>query len=253
MDNPQPSTPSGVNSHSTPHTGTWQHPRLDEIVRRQDATSFQKQNIKKIMYNIGGIVAIYYLGRKLNSTLPLIIQNNLSINQYAKYLLYFLQSIFFYNIVTACLPLFRQTDNLADIPLTPAQRKLLGLSPLATPPKFNPEFSTPPRYARTSTPLSRSPIHRERNTGISTVERDNVISGGTSGSQFSPLGRLSSSLNSNRRSSTGFSSFGPGFNISQEIPGSPTPSHLKGSVPLNNKWLYDRGRKNSGPPTRLYT
>lgn len=205
------------------------------------------------MYNIGGIVAIYYLGRKLNSTLTSIIQNSLPINQYAGFLLYFLQSVFFYNIVIASLPLFRQADNLADIPLTPAQRKLLGLSPLATPPKFNTQFSTPPRYARTSTPLSRSPINRERNTGISTVEREATLPGNSSGSQFSPLGRFSSSLNSNRRSSTGLNSLGPGFNISQDVPGSPTPSHLKGSIALNNKWLYDRGRKNSGPATRLYT
>src|SRR4051794_27000152 len=33
------------------------------------------------------------------------------------------------NIVRALLPLFRPKDDLSDIPLTPAQRKLLGLAP----------------------------------------------------------------------------------------------------------------------------
>lgn len=62
---PPPSTPTGQVITTTPHTGTWQHPRLDEIVRRQNNTIFDRQNVRRILYNFGGIVILYKWTRKV--------------------------------------------------------------------------------------------------------------------------------------------------------------------------------------------
>jgi nucleoporin POM34 len=61
----RPSTPVAQSSPSTPQTGTWRHPKLDEIVRRQNATTFSDRNVKKILYNVGGIIAAFFLARSL--------------------------------------------------------------------------------------------------------------------------------------------------------------------------------------------
>lgn len=53
------------------------------------------------------------------------------------------------NILVACLPLIRRKDDLSDIPLTPAQRKLLNLPPSSKPATPDTVYSTPPRYSRT--------------------------------------------------------------------------------------------------------
>jgi hypothetical protein len=56
---PAPATPS------TPQTGTWRHPRLDEIVRRRDASTFSERNVKKIMWNVSGLGGMWFVGRLL--------------------------------------------------------------------------------------------------------------------------------------------------------------------------------------------
>jgi nucleoporin POM34 len=52
-----------------------------------------------------------------------------NLQPYPKYLYNLLRLLFVINIFIAILPLLRPKDTLADIPLTPAQRSLLGLSP----------------------------------------------------------------------------------------------------------------------------
>jgi nucleoporin POM34 len=61
----RPSTPVAQSSPSTPRTGTWRHPKLDEIVQRQNATNFSERNLKKIVYNVGGIIIVFFLARSL--------------------------------------------------------------------------------------------------------------------------------------------------------------------------------------------
>lgn len=60
------------------------------------------------------------------------------------------------NIALALLPLVRPRDDLSDIPLTPAQRRLLGLPPSSRPATPDSAYSTPPRYSRTPS-LAGSP------------------------------------------------------------------------------------------------
>ncbi|KAI1005146.1 hypothetical protein K3495_g3067 [Podosphaera aphanis] len=212
----------------TPQAGTWKHPKLDEIVRRQEASTFSKQNIKNILYNILGIMVTHYSARELPGTFLY--------DRYAGYIVSLIQLALMYNIVVAFLPLFRQTDKFTDISLTPAQRKLLGIYPVAVAPTPESEYSTPPRYQRTSTPLSGSPI----NWGKARLSENETRSPRSipAGSQFSPLGRFDGNqcLNSTPRV--------------VEAPGTPSPKP-KGSTLLNSKWLYDKGRRNSGS-SRLY-
>jgi hypothetical protein len=63
----RPSTPlqlsTPVNRSSalaTPQTGTWIHPRFDEIARRQNARTFTDRNLRTILINGGGLFTIWF-------------------------------------------------------------------------------------------------------------------------------------------------------------------------------------------------
>ncbi|RKF65618.1 Nucleoporin POM34 [Golovinomyces cichoracearum] len=246
---PKPSTPVSQTPPSTPHTGTWRHPRLDEIVRRQNSSSFDKQNVRRILYNVGGIVAIFYAARKLVEVPPLSWLDSTALKQFTRYSYYLIQFTLLYNIFTASLPLFRQADDLKDIPLTPAQRKLLGLQPVSVAAVSVSEYNTPPKYARTSSPLSRSPSNNDKNTILSSPWNESPITSGLPGSPLSLLGRFG--RGSNHRSSFGSSNLSSVSMGSHDMPGTPTPSAPKVGVGVNSKWLYDRGR--SSGTSRIYT
>lgn len=174
------------------------------------------------------------------------------------------------NIGIACLPLVRPQDDLSDIALTPGQRRLLGLPPSSVPPTPDSAYSTPPRYPRspsmagsmsklspaTSSPLSPSgsigptttrPQGSPYSPAASPLLQKAVGYGGrrsfSQGSQSPFDVSLGASLNSNLNAST--SSFNS--SIFSEPPASPSPPGGKRvSVGLNNKWLYERSRRNSG-------
>ncbi|KAI6249117.1 Nucleoporin [Erysiphe necator] len=233
---PLPSTPVNRIISSSPPAGTWQHPRLDEIVSRQNACSFDKRNIKSIIYNTGVVFAIIFAARQVTKVFPFLLHDSTSLKQYIRFLYYFIQAILVYNIIIAFLPLFRQTDDLADIPLTPAQRKLLGLSPLSAAHTPGSKFNTPPRYARTSTPLSGSPI------GLLSPGKENASFGNFTGSPLSVLEKFGGI---NTRSSFGPKSLSPNFKGIYETPGTPTPCLSKEGVTVSSKWLYEKGRRSS--------
>ena len=166
-----------------------------------------------------------------------------------------------FNIARAVLPLFRTEDDLVDIPLTPAQRQLLGLPPSSTPATPGSAYSTPPRYTRTpshsgspaslrsysnsptpnlgspgpmnNSPMAKSPLFQKA-TG-------NTMGGGRRSSFGSPSSLGASFGASTLGASTATSLFGG------EGPATPTPTAGKrSSVSLNNKWLYEKGRRSSG-------
>lgn len=168
----------------------------------------------------------------------------------------------------ACLPLVRPKDELSDIPLTATQRKLLGLNPALVTTTLDAKFSTPPRYSRTPS-IAGSVGSRASYNGSPLEARGSSVpfppsqSFAGSVSQFSPnpMGSpLLQSVNgtSHRRPSFGSpSSFSSSFNggnfgasTSSNIfsdPASPSPSAGKRtSIGLNNKWLYEKGRKSPG-------
>ena len=177
------------------------------------------------------------------------------LHPYATWFYHCIQFMFAFNIVAACRPLIRAKDDISDIPLTPAQRKLLGLPPSSTPPTPDTKYATPPRYARTSTPLSGSPASKGSFSNSPLAERGSPV-GNVSGSVFSPgaspllqKAMGGAGFDGSRRHSYGSPSpLGPsGSRINlPETPSTPSPAGKGASVGLNNRWLYDKARRNSG-------
>lgn len=178
---------------------------------------------------------------------------------YSDYSYLLVKMVLLYNIVMAILPLVRPKDDLSDIPLTPAQRKLLGLEPSSTPATPGTQYITPPRYARSVTPRSsggnRSPSYSDSPASTKGGSGLGASLGHIPGSPYSPnasplLQKAMGGRDGLRRQSYGSPSplnhgatMGSGF----EMPGTPTPSSGKGaSVGLNSKWLYEKGRGSAG-------
>lgn len=61
---PAPQTPQAPQLH-TP-SGTWKHPKFDEITRRQYATTFDESNVKAIVAN-GGLLLVSYFANEVTS------------------------------------------------------------------------------------------------------------------------------------------------------------------------------------------
>ncbi|WYZ38843.1 hypothetical protein EsH8_III_000757 [Colletotrichum jinshuiense] len=245
---PQKSTPI-VDS-----PGTWRHPRLNEITRRRNATTFSDKNVRRIAVNVVFLLSIWLSQILSRSYIPAHWLSS-SLRSYLGWAYYLVQLVPLFNIGMAMLPLFRPADDLSDIPLTPAQRKLLGLpasSVAATPDAV---YSTPPRYSRTPS-LAGSPASNRSFSGSPLSGRGSPALGASlNGQSYSPSplqnspSKFSGSFNSNRRSSFG-SSVNLGASTSSSLfpdPSTPSPSTGKRtSVGLNNKWLYERGRRSSG-------
>lgn len=150
----------------------------------------------------------------------------------------------------------RKKDNLTDIPLTPSQRALLGLDPNDTPPNTaNAQYITPPRYRRSSTPRNGSPSTPNSSNNNSPFSKNASPSQGPLGNEpfFSPSASLmwqkavGGSRDSSRRHSYGSST---PLRIGLGMPNTPSPPIGRGaSVGLNSRWLYERGRVNSGSRT----
>ncbi|EDN91786.1 hypothetical protein SS1G_07647 [Sclerotinia sclerotiorum 1980 UF-70] len=145
---------------STPQTGTWKHPKFDEIARRQNAATFTDQNMRRLLWNGAGFIVIWYLGRTLWGTFPGYFFGEGLFPTIASWSFRVMEFCLIFNIVVALRPFYAKRDDMEDIPLTPAQRKLLGLKPSSRPATPGSEYVTPPRYRRTSTPLSSSPANR---------------------------------------------------------------------------------------------
>lgn len=272
----RPSTPVAQSAPSTPLTGTWRHPKYDEIVRRQKAAAFTSANVVKILYNVIGWLVALGVGRAAWNLsvmpnlsypyasayfafrLPGLFYPGKALYPYAEWVYWALQLTFAFNIIMACRPLLIAGDKFDDIPLTPAQRKLLGLPASSAPLTPGSHFSTPPKYARTPTPLSGSPVA----TGSYSNSPLSGKGSPNGGIPFSPntsqmlQKSTGGGLGGNRRASYGSPSpLGPAgsrMNL-PETPGSPSPAmKTGGGIALNSKWLYDKSRRNSGS-SRLYS
>ena len=173
------------------------------------------------------------------------------IRSYFSWAWFIFQVIPFIQIGVACLPLVRSNDDLSDIPLTAAQRKLLGLPATSAPPTPDAKFSTPPRYSRTPS-LAGSVGSRGSYASSPLSGRGSpaVLSPSPYSGLGSPLLQKSvSGLGNGRRSSLGATSpfaASSATNLFSE-PASPSPSAGKRtSVGLNSKWLYEKSRRSSG-------
>ena len=318
--------------------GTWRHPRLAEIHKRQEAFTFSEKNMTRIAFNICALAALVGLKAVASRffawnlpelcvlslsepdsqsqlhlhthfhthfhththvytytyTFPAALQptmtttstsSNSSFNfrlaTWAWRLFVLVCFIPVFNIVSNCFPLVRNKDDLSDIPLTPGQRRLLGLPPSSRPPTPGSAYSTPPRFSRTpsvgsassrrsfstspasnrgSPVLGSGSLYGTANGNGNNGNFSGSFSGSVSGSGgggFAGIGSPSSPLlqkamNGARRSSIGSlgsptPSFGASLGASSLfVPDSPSPNPAAGkrsSIGLNSKWLYEKGRE----------
>lgn len=273
---PKKTTPATPPVTDSP--GTWHHPRLQEIIRRQGASNFTDKNVKRILINFIFFMAIVFTRNVLSRVLSRKWFNFL-LWYYSRYAYWAILLIPIFNIGMHLLPLFRRKDDLSDIPLTPGQRKLLGLPPTNAPPTPGSAYSTPPRYARTPS-ISGSAGSRRSFSGSPASNNGSPTRSGSGsgpfggsgglgglGSPNSPL--LHKAMNGARRSSIGSGSplnastlGGSTFGASTGsfyggVPDSPSPASggKRSTVGLNSKWLYERGRdrRSSSGNAWLYT
>ncbi|KAI0599168.1 nuclear pore complex component-domain-containing protein [Biscogniauxia sp. FL1348] len=250
--------------------GTWRHPRLEEISRRQEAANFTERNAKRVAVNIALFFSLIIAHTVLSNVLPSRRTFSCRLWYYANKIYWLLLALPIINIGFNLMPLLRPQDDLSDIPLTPGQRNLLGLPPSSAPPTPGSAYSTPPRYSRTpsisgstgsrrsfSSPGGGSTTHSPSASiyGSSLNGNGSFMGGGSIlASPGSPL--LHKAVQGARRSS--FSSLGgsPASSIATgasifggpppDTP-SPNPASMKrSSVSLNSKWLYEKGRESRG-------
>lgn len=166
---------------------------------------------------------------------------------YTFYIIWAIRLVPISGIFYALYPLLGPKDDLADIPLTPSQRALLGLEPSVKPATPTGNYITPPRYARSVTPSSRSA------SGSPFSGRESIGSG--VGSTYSPTASplLHKAIGQKvRRQSLGASvalQYPKGLNETSLAltTGTSSPGgRNNASVGLNNRWLYEKGRGSPG-------
>ncbi|KAH8161071.1 hypothetical protein CIB48_g7175 [Xylaria polymorpha] len=239
---------------ATPRTespGTWRHPRLREITKRQEASTFSDKNIRRILVNLSLLVVVVVLHSFVKKSLPTK-RSAPQVWTYFKYTYYTLLAVPLGNIAINLWPLLRSKDEISDIPLTPGQRKLLGLPPSSAPPTPGSTYSTPPRYTRTpsgsgsakrrsfsSSPvLNRSPSNQGSPTPAGNGA--SVTSPSYHLLQKAMLGARRSSFGSPSPLGVSISTGASIFSNGPESP-SPSPAGKRSSVGLNSKWRYDKG------------
>ncbi|KAF1997023.1 hypothetical protein P154DRAFT_412406, partial [Amniculicola lignicola CBS 123094] len=163
-----PVTPAAQRQEQPTPTGTWKHPKFDEITRRQYATTFDERNIRAILVNgalLFGSFAIFSVISNVAVLRAAVTSTGLSNATknipLAHQSIWLARLLFVANVVQAILPIVRRwyPDEIADIPLTPSQRQSMGLDPNVATPQTpgsayaSPNYVTPPRYQK-STPRS---------------------------------------------------------------------------------------------------
>lgn len=184
----------------------------------------------------------------LNTSSPLLATALASLPTYTFWILGLLRLVPVLGIASALWPLFRNKDDLSDIPLTPSQRALLGLDPASRPATPGSQYTTPPRYSRSATPRSD-----RSNSGSPLSGKDSPFRAENPYSpSASPLFQKAMNRESGKRLSFGASGPGVVANVGGEgatLSSTVTTSSgmSKGSsVGLNNRWLYDKGRTSLG-------
>ncbi|KAI3336073.1 nuclear pore complex component-domain-containing protein [Ustulina deusta] len=249
-------TSTPIKTPATPTTespGTWRHPRIEEITRRQDASTFTEKNVRRIVINIVLVAALLFFLPFVKKALPPKRAAPL-VWTYFKYT-YTLLAVPLFNIVINLSPLFRAKDDCSDIPLTAGQRRLLGLPPSTAPPTPGSVYSTPPRYTRT--PSASGSAGSRRSFSSSPIVTRSPSNQGSptpagNGSSLAPTSNhlLQRAMLGARHSSRGsigspspMGGVSAGASIFGSGPESPSPSPVgkRSTVGLNSKWRYDKG------------
>jgi nucleoporin POM34 len=164
-----PATPIIPNAYKpsiTPNsvpTGYWEHPSLKEIRKR---TVNKELVLRQVFINAILLAGLYMCKERIKkwTWIADLIESYPQVLYYTSYLLTGFQLLLVYNILAGIKSLIEPQEKFDDLPITPHQRKLLGLPDSPTSSKSTP---SPPKYlkssphARTSprpsSPLSHSP------------------------------------------------------------------------------------------------
>ncbi|KAK5056761.1 hypothetical protein LTR84_012293 [Exophiala bonariae] len=182
LDPSRPKTPVLRKDHTTPSPspGTFRHPRMTEIVRRQAATTLTPERVRIAVWNMAILALSLVLSYPIHACIDLGVALCFSKNSgwssgsltFLRVLLQLFRGLLLLNAILAlrpALPYIAKTDNCEDIPLTPTQRALLGLPPStkATPASAgsNTGYITPPKYRRVSGSMFSGPTSGGATTG----------------------------------------------------------------------------------------
>ncbi|KAK9369566.1 nuclear pore complex component-domain-containing protein [Lipomyces kononenkoae] len=138
--------------------GEWRHPAFDQLNNRVAKTEFTQTTSRKMFQN--GIALLVYSVAISWLKKWTFMQELWAVNEtFAKNMTYIgalLQLLFLWNILDGLIRLLRPQDKLEDVPLTPNQRKLMGLdASVKTSSPANP--LTPPKYVKTYPQSRESP------------------------------------------------------------------------------------------------
>lgn len=223
------STPSG-----TP-TGSWRHPAMDIVAQRNSQKGFTETTSHRFMINAISLFLCWFVVAffRQSSTLRDLVPNSPTISFYAFYALWGVRSLLIWNILESLYKLFRPVDEFTDIPLTPEQRRLLGLNPDAplSPAAAEGSIIIPPRYTKNAPSSSRtgSPIPFNTSVTSPSPPQGRKATATPPPMNPSPL-RMGGVVD--RKSTFGSPS--------------PAPARAGNSVVPNNKWLYEKSLQRKG-------
>ncbi|KAI5780826.1 nuclear pore complex component-domain-containing protein [Geopyxis carbonaria] len=226
-----PATPGTYTLAPSTPTGSWRHPAMDVISRRQSESTFTDASFLKVTYNVASLIASWVIIAlfKDNPTLNSVVNPYIpaTIFQYANYAVWGLRMLFIWNIAESLFRLVRAPDDFSNVALTPDQRKLLGLNPNTpiSPIIKSTDYVTPPRYTK-STPTSRASSPLPTGSSSPTLQRKAALNGGSMAGQdiTSPMRMPRALWNS---------------------PASPSPTKKSGSsITPSNRWAYEKSITN---------
>lgn len=148
-------------------TGSWEHPSLAVIRNR---TINKSQVLRTVFINVIGLILfnlILHSARSVSAIPESIATELAKFSHIGFYIVTALQCLFAFNITWNTYKLVKPQDTFDDLPLTPSQRKLMGLpdSPTAKVPQ-NP--ASPPRYLKSSAQTRYSPGPSVQTSPLST-------------------------------------------------------------------------------------
>lgn len=198
---PSKSTPKASSVVSTPAStpGKFRHPRTTEILARNAASGLTETSVRGAVTNAAVLILSFifsdaYYSRYIYALITEEVSFGLTghyslppilnaagiddVSQTSSTVLLIIRLVLCTNIILflrPIIPYISKKDEIRDIPLTPTQRALLGLSTSVptTPNSVRSEggYITPPRYRRSSGSLSGSPSSTPLGTSASTDRR----------------------------------------------------------------------------------
>ncbi|KAH8146828.1 uncharacterized protein LAJ45_09202 [Morchella importuna] len=151
---------SAASTSSGTPTGSWRHPAIDIVAQRNSQKGFTETNFHRLMINGISLFLCWFIVAffRQSSTLKNLIPTSPTISFYAFYALWGVRSLLVWNILESLYNLLRPVDEFTDIPLTPEQRKLLGLNPDTPLSPAAAEGSISRKATATPPPMTPSPL-----------------------------------------------------------------------------------------------